>query len=358
VSTPTVGLLGGSGTVGRVALDRLAGAGEVRLRVGGRDADRARAACRAVDGADTEVVVVDLHDPAALDAFCRGCDVVVNAAGPSYRVLDVVARAALAAGAAYVDAAGDAVARRALLDDPPAALTDRPALFSAGLMPGLTGVLPRLLAEGADLARVDLYVGGSIGISSLSAVDALLTRGPGFGTALASWRDGGVAPASLRPLRDARLPGFDEPVHAYPFLSVEAEALAAMLDLDELRTYTAYVSDEIPEALATAWADGERPVEAHAEAVVAAASRDVAAHGTWYALLCQARPRAGGAARRLLLRTPDSYELSGVVAAAATREVLVGRVPAGAHLAGEALDPHAVLAHLVGDPLVTELTLQ
>ncbi|MFC3456331.1 saccharopine dehydrogenase NADP-binding domain-containing protein [Amycolatopsis speibonae] len=347
-----IGVLGGAGTVGRVVVDRLSAAGHA-VRVGGRVLDRARA----VPGA-SEALAVDLGEPDALRAFSSGCSVVVNCAGPSYRVLDVVARSALRAGAGYVDAAGDAVALDALTTGAPPELRSLPAVFSAGLMPGLSGLLPRVLAGTGSIGRLDVYVGGSVEISALSAVDTLMTRGPRFGHALAGWRDGAMVEHALNPLRSVSLPGFRGRVHAWPFLSTEAVSLAAALDVAELRNYTVYATQNLPEALAEAWAAGG-PVEDHVDAVVEAARRDVAECGRHYAVLAHARPPAGsgGTSRRVLLRTADSYELSGVVAASAAVDLLAGRVRPGAHHAAEVLDPHRTAAVLAADPLVTTLEL-
>ncbi|TDC55999.1 NAD-dependent epimerase/dehydratase family protein [Actinomadura sp. KC345] len=354
-----IGVLGGSGTVGRVVVERLAGWGTGPLRIGGRDRDRAARACEAAPGVPAEPFRVDLDDAAALREFCAGCDVVVNCAGPSYRVLDRVARVALAGGAHYVDAAGDLVAIDALAGGGAAGLDHRAAVFSAGLMPGLSGLLPRLLAADGPLARLDVYVGGAAAIGPLSAVDALLTRGPRFGTALAAWRDGGIVPAALKPLRSVSLPGFRDRVHAWPFLSAEMSRLAAELGVAELRNYTVYVTEAIPEALARAWADDGAALDAHVPAVVAAAGADLAATGPYYAMLFQAVPRdpAPGRPRRLLLRTPDSYALSGVVAALTARELRAGTIPPGAHAASEVLSASRTLAALRDDPLVTGVEL-
>ncbi|SFP69255.1 Saccharopine dehydrogenase NADP binding domain-containing protein [Actinomadura madurae] len=358
----TIGVLGASGTVGRVAVDRLASWDLGDLRLGGRDLDRAAEVGARVPRARTEPVRVDLNDADALRAFCAGCDVVVNCAGPSYLVLDTVARAALAGGAHYVDAAGDAAAADALGQGP---ARRKAAVFSAGLMPGLSGLLPRLLAADGPPSRLDLYVGGAAAIGPLSAVDALLTRGPRFGTALAVWRAGAVLPNALRPLRSVTLPGFRGRVHAWPFLSVEAARLAAELDVEELRNYTVYVTEAIPRALAEAWADddasgdGDAPPERHVPAVVAAADADLAATGPYYTMLFQAvhRDSTPGRPRRLVLHTPDSYALSGVVAALTVRESLTGRIPAGVHFAADVLDAAETLALLSGDPLVTGIEL-
>ncbi|MEW2354053.1 saccharopine dehydrogenase NADP-binding domain-containing protein [Spirillospora sp. NPDC029432] len=354
-----VGVLGGSGTVGRIAVERLAGWEVGSLRVGGRDLDRAAEACTAATGVPAEPFRVDLDDDAALRDFCAGCDIVINCAGPSYRVLDRVARAALAGGAHYVDAAGDLVAIDALTAGGATGLDHHAAVFSAGLMPGLSGLLPRLLAVDGPLARLDVYVGGAAAIGPLSAVDALLTRGPRFGTALAAWRDGQIVPGALKPLRSVALPGFRDRVHAWPFLSTEMSRLAAELGVDELRNYTVYVTEAIPEALARAWADDEAALDAHVPAVVAAAGTDLAAAGPYYAMLFQTVPRdpAPGRARRLLLRTPDSYALSGVVAALTARELHEGTIPPGAHPASDVLSPSRTLTALRDDPLVTGVEL-
>ncbi|GAA2400704.1 saccharopine dehydrogenase NADP-binding domain-containing protein [Actinomadura vinacea] len=355
----TIGVLGGSGAVGRIVVDRLTAWELGKLRVGGRDLERVAKVCAQAPKAHTEPMRVDLNDRDELRGFCADCDVVVNCAGPSYQVLDRVARAALAAGAHYVDAAGDLVAIDALGDAPPTGLADRAAVFSAGLMPGLSGLLPRLLAVDGPPARLDIYVGGAAAIGPLSAVDALLTRGPRFGTALAAWRNGGIAPNALRPLRSVALPGFRGRVHAWPFLSAEASRLAAELGVEELRNYTVYVTEAIPRALAAAWADEDAPLERHVPAVAAAAEADLAATGPYYTMLFQAvhHDPAPGRPRRLELHTPDSYALSGVVAALTARDLLDERIPPGVHLAAEVLSPRETLTLLADDPLVTGVEL-
>ncbi|GAA3147313.1 saccharopine dehydrogenase NADP-binding domain-containing protein [Planomonospora alba] len=356
-----IGVLGAAGAVGRTAAERLAALGPGGLRLGGRDATRAEEVARALP-APAEVMRVDLTDPEDLARFCAGCTIVVNCAGPTYRVLDTVARAAFAAGADYVDIGGELAAKDALSDA--AVPGGRTAVFSAGVMPGLSGLLPRLLAKGSPPRRLDVYVGGAAMFTPLSAVDALLTRGPRFGVPMAAWREGAATP--LAPLRGVRLPGFPVPVHAWPYLTTEAQALAVECGADEVRCYNVFVSDRIPQALSAAWADvpdvHTAPLETlqpHAAEVVRASRLDNADFGAFYVMLFTARPHRGAPAgpTRMLLTAEDSYALSGVVTALAARAVLAGRVPPGAHLAAEALDPDETVTALRGDPLVTELTL-
>jgi NAD(P)-dependent dehydrogenase (short-subunit alcohol dehydrogenase family) len=355
-----IGVLGGSGAVGRTTVSRLATLGLGPLRVGGRDPDRTRQVCDNLTGIDATPFPVDLADPEQLDAFCRGCQVVVNCAGPSYRILDTVARTTLDVGAHYVDAAGDLPALDALRTNRPTPPTTQAVVFSAGVMPGLTGLLPRALARDATPTRLDIYVGGAAAITPASAVDVLLTRGPAFGVPLAAWRDRRVTLQALSPLRNVALPGFDTTVHAWPFLTTEAVDLAQTLDLDELRSYSVYPSDNLPHALAEAWADNTGPVERYSGSIVNAAATDVDVYGPSYTLMFQtrARPTTGGAARRLTLRTTDPNALSGVVTAHTVDAVLGGSIAAGIHLAASVLDPEHMLHALTNDPLVTSLELQ
>jgi hypothetical protein len=349
---PRIAVLGGYGAVGATAVRRLGAYGYERLRIGGRNPARAQALCTGLNHA--EAAHVDCEDPRSLKEFCADADVVVNCAGPSYRILDTVARAARAAGAHYVDAAGDVPAHRALIAHDGPAFAGRTAVFSAGLMPGLTGLLPRLIAEPGDW--MDSYAGGAVRITPASAADILLAQGPDFGESLAAWSQGRVTSRALAPLRRVRLEEFPEPVDAMPFLTTESTRLAARLRLGEVRCYSVYVSEAIPTALAMAWADDPALLRDHAAPLAEAAASDL--HGrTPYYVLAFRTHAAPAPPRSLTLHTSDPYHLSGVVVALTTRTVLRGQIGAGVHFAAEALEPRGIADALRGDPLVDSLTL-
>jgi len=74
----TVAILGGSGFVGRHVCHVLAAEG-YRVRVATRDRERAKVQLLPLPTVD--VIAVDVHDPAALSAFVRGTDAVINLVG-------------------------------------------------------------------------------------------------------------------------------------------------------------------------------------------------------------------------------------------------------------------------------------
>ncbi|WP_431928383.1 saccharopine dehydrogenase NADP-binding domain-containing protein [Nonomuraea jabiensis] len=346
-----IGVLGGYGAVGGTVARLLAG--HPGLRVGGRDGAAARRFVDAELGGHGEAWQVDALDAAELARFCAGCRVVVNCAGPSYLLRDRVARAAFAAGADYVDAAGDAAAF-----DRPTGTQGRTAVLSAGMLPGLTGLVPRHLAaltpaaptptaptsaalapnaergRGAGL-RLDVYTGGLDRLTPAAAGDFLLAGQEERGAALAAWRDGARVARALTPVHDVQLPYFPGPVTAYPYLSAEAERVAAELGLAEARWYNVITGDGVLAAASTA---------GQAADLTRAAELELAGRTPYYVLLFQLSGPHG--TRTLALRTRDSYALTAAVAAHAARAVLRGEVAAGLHHADAVLDPARVLADL------------
>lgn len=360
--TPVIGLIGGSGTVGRTAALRISEAGFGTLRIGGRNRETARAVADECAG-PAEPIPLDLTDEAALKEFCSGCTVVVNCAGPSYLVLDAVARTAFSVGADYVDIGGDLPAADALRAANTAA--ERTAIFSAGAMPGLSGLLPRLITDGRPLRRLETYVGGAARFTPLSAADGLLTRGDRFGEAMASMQDGTIVSKSVAPLRGVELPGFPRRVQAWPYLTAEAQSLGRLPGVTEVRAYNVFASDRLNHAMTQAWAQlpafpDHAELAPHIPSIIDATLADETEFGSFYVMLFTGRPARGHdrGITRVVLRAEDSYGLSGSVVALAVEHILSGKIAPGVHLAAEALDPASTVKWLRVDPLVHELVVE
>jgi hypothetical protein len=299
-----VGVVGGYGAVGRAAVNQFLAWGVGPVMVGGRD--KARAA-----------VVVDVDDRASLDRFCAGCQVVVNCAGPSCEVLDKVARAALENGAHYVDPGGDDAVHASL-----STVDGLSAVLSAGMLPGLTGLLPRALAADGP-ARLTAYVGGRDRFTGTAAADYLASLRNGYGRSNAGWRGGHRAERVATPLIDAELPYFPEPVTAYPYLSTEMERLARALRLDELTFHNVFPGAHVRSALA-----GTDPA-----ALVAASELDLFGREPYQRLVFELDGHT------MVLSARGASQLTGATTAMAAMAVLAGSVPPGVHFAADVLDP-------------------
>ncbi|MFJ7243058.1 saccharopine dehydrogenase NADP-binding domain-containing protein [Kitasatospora sp. NPDC098652] len=360
-----IGVIGGYGAVGTQAARLLAGWGAGPLRLGGRSPQRSQAAAAALTGAvqaagvetaaveaaaveaaAVEAVAVDVEDDASLAAFVRGCEVVVNCAGPSHRSAARIARAALAAGAHHVDAGGDPA---------PLPTQGRCAVFAAGALPGLSGLLPRWLAarEFATVHELTCYAGVLDRFTATGAEDYLHGVLGGANEPLAAWRGGARRPGALTRRSAVTLPFFPRPVDALPYLDAEGVRLARDLALSDGSWYSVLDGGHLAGAL-----DAAR-TQAPADAVAGlcrATALDLAGRTPYVTLLAQLVGTAQGrpATRTAVLRAPGIAELTGAVTAAATAAVLGGEVPAGVHRAAEVLDPSTTLARIsaVAEPTV------
>lgn len=340
-----IGLVGASGAVGRSVLLHLRLAEAGNLRLGGRRLDALQDLARS----DDEIVALDLTDGEALGRFCADCAVVVNAAGPTTLVMDRIARAAIVAGADYVDAAGDELVHERLSD---VAHGDRRLLLSAGMMPGLTALLPRHLAAGLDgPLRLCCFIGGLDRFTPTAAGDYAASLGNGYGTPLAAWR-GRVAARALAVRQDEEVPYFPVRVSAVPYLSQENVRIARRLGLAAGDWYNVFAGQHVREAFGRVQAQLGTAAQADAVTTLCeAAALDLVGHEPYQLLVY--RLEAGSVSRSLMLRATDSYALSGAMAAFAALDLCNGSISRGLHFAGEIMEPGPTVDRLRRSKAVT-----
>ena len=125
----TFGVIGGYGATGSVVVSELRKRCGEEVLIGGRDAAKG--------------VRVDVLDAVSLDDFCRRCSIVINCAGPVKALRDRVAQSAFRNRCHYVDLAGLALVKEAMLPHSPEMTgLGLSCVISAGWMPGITELLP------------------------------------------------------------------------------------------------------------------------------------------------------------------------------------------------------------------------
>jgi hypothetical protein len=347
MSTSTcIGVVGGYGAVGRSLCRELQADRQIRLRIGGRSAVDA---CAPVGDNDAEIEYrrLDVQDSSLLKSFCAGCDVIVNCAGPANAVSERIGCAAFNAGAHYVDTASS---NRFRLPDGP-----RAALISAGMYPGLTGLLPRLLAEQEfdTVSELTAFVGGCDTLSKIAAIDYLESLEDGLGTANVIWRDGIRIPERSSSGQIMSVPFFPRPVTLQPYLIPETEQLAASLGLSILRWYSVFDGEHVVSALPAAARKKD------GDALVRAAELDAFGRERYQILLFEMTGMAGGrhAVRTLRLRACGGAELTGVAAACGVKAFLGNMIPRGIHEFAQVMNPGFVVEHLAHTAAVSALTI-
>ncbi|AHH19715.1 hypothetical protein NONO_c49310 [Nocardia nova SH22a] len=348
-SAGPVAVLGATGVVGRAAVRMLAALGIGELRVGSRTVSEAEESAFP-PGARWRRV--DCGDPDSLAEFCAGTRLVLNCAGPSYLLLDRVARAALAAGSDYVDVSGDGPTYR-LLEGSPLLEIGSAAVLSAGMLPGLANVVPRLLADDLTGARLVVYAGGIEPFAAASAGDLALSLDSSdddhwYGETLAAWTGGRRLRNALPVREDVEVAGFPGRVTTMPFLTADAERLARSAGLADLHWHNVFVGNALRLTLTRLRGrvrDGAESGAATLAPIVdeirAAAELDLAGLAPFYlmAFTLHRHDRVDTA----VLRAPSSFELTAATAAHTVEAVLSGAVAPGLHYTDEVLDPRGLL---------------
>ncbi|MFD2235082.1 saccharopine dehydrogenase NADP-binding domain-containing protein [Phaeospirillum tilakii] len=348
-----VGLVGGYGDVGTAVARQIAALGLARLRIGGRDAETAQRLAASLGG--SEAAGVDAGDDAALDRFVRDCRVVLNCAGPTQAIGDRVARAALRAGADYVDVGGDE-RLEAALDPGEYRRRGRIAVISAGLHPGLTGLLPRW-AAGRGWSRVDgltSYFGLRDTFTPTAALDYLQAAADGIGRSGTVWR-GGRHPAPPVRNGETAVPLFPVPTTLLAYLTPEAERLARALRLEHGAWYTVLCGRHVTSAFACVHGLGP---EAGARLLCQASRLDLGGQTRFVLHLLQLDGWRDGRAttRTTVLRGTGNAALTGAMAAMTVAAVLRGEIPPGRHAAAAILNPDRTIPRLVSCGVVDLLT--
>ncbi|WP_416566419.1 saccharopine dehydrogenase NADP-binding domain-containing protein [Nocardia testacea] len=353
-STGPVAVLGATGVVGRAAVRMLTRLGIGALRLGARDVDRADLSALP-PGA--ERCRVDATDPDSLARFCAGTRLVLNCAGPSYLLVDRVARAALAAGSDYVDVSGDGPTHR-LLGGSPLLDGERTVVLSAGMLPGLANIVPRVLADDLTGARLVVYAGGIEPFAPASAGDLALSLdssdgaaadGHWYGETLAAWSGGRRRRNALPVREDAEVAGFPGRVTTMPFLTADAERLARSTGLTDLHWHNVFVGSALRLTLTRlrGRVSGDQAALAGVVGEIgAAAELDLAGLDPFY--LMAFTVHLSDRTETAVLRTPSSFELTAATAAHAVEYVLSGAVAPGLHYADDVLDPRGLLDAVTG----------
>ncbi|MES4892974.1 saccharopine dehydrogenase NADP-binding domain-containing protein [Streptomyces sp. NPDC096012] len=360
-STPSVAVVGSYGAVGAAAVrtiaDRLP---DAVVRLGGRDRGQAETLL-AKSGLRGEAVEVDLYDGRSLAGFCRGARVVLNCAGPSYQVLDRVAWAAAAAGADYVDPGGDEPLLEALTR--PGTFTGT-AVITAGMQPGLTGLLPRhLCSTMSHPRRLTAYVGTMDRLTPAGAADYLLSMGGAYGEARGAIRGGIRVERELEPRTGVELAYARNRVDVYPYLSFESARLPEVTGLTEIDWYNVFDGGtHMMNCLSRLQGAmrGESALAEAAEELTRAAALDLFGRDPFQLMLFEVTGTDGAgrpATRSLALRASDTYALTGLASALAVLAVLDGRKGPGVHFGSDVLDAETVLAALRAEPAVELLEL-
>ena len=317
-----IGVIGATGMVGAAVAERLHSAG-LPILLGGRR----RSSINHPTHADIEITQVDITDSVSLDAFCRSCSIVVNCAGPSYRILDTVARTALSNGAHYVDPAGD---------DPVYTRLERPP-----------GPQKAAVVSAEPVHRLSCLAGGIAPLSVAAAADFLLSEEAGMGQPLADWSNHQRRTAALRPIRQVNLPFFPGSVSAFPYLPTELERICHRYRVPEARWFNIFPAGQAEQVIATLGPIPDTGLDDAVAQLRSAVAHDMLGQAPYHRIVMQAATNAGDV-HTVVLSCEDGYQVTAFVTSTVAALVHSDQIPNGVYRAEEILDPSEIITSLHG----------
>jgi len=217
-----VGVIGASGNVGRGVVALLSEEKNIILRIGCRKIENLNQEFRRI-----EAVSVDLYEDAELEAFITGCDLVINCAGPAYKVMTRVAESCFKQSVSYIDVAGNKSQYQKLVDlafkYPHAG-----GIISAGIYPGLAEMLAiwAIGKAGGKIKVLEEIFYGNNDLSKNAAIDICDTLNSDEGNAFSYCCNGEVRKIDFKVKGNIKLPGLGEQINLIPVVYEEfAEAM-------------------------------------------------------------------------------------------------------------------------------------
>lgn len=336
-----IGVLGGTGRVGRECLRHLSEALSCELLIGGR-----RPPLGALPGTFEQV---DIFDAASLARFCSRCSLIVNCTGPASLVRDRVALAALHHHCHFIDPGGY-TPLFGWLDAQGQEIRNRGLtyLLALGILPGLSEIFPVFVVQ-TEFDRVDAFECGVVGRDRWtypSAWDIAWGVGNiGKDEAPVYYERGERKLANL--FASAKQVTFPEPVGRHTVFRLMRDDLQQFIEargIPDAHTYGNnwgyWVSLATVLVRLLRWYGSEKRLDRAARLIMRASAWDMRGKRPGFMMHMRARGVCKGQQRHVMrtLFFEDTYRATGVCAAIGARLVTEGMEP-GLFRAAQLPDP-------------------
>lgn len=334
-----IGILGGYGKVGLQAVRVFDNWGKSPLRIGGRNLETARNHLTG-EFNDAEWVEVDIENDDSLKNFITDCELIVNCAGPSHRLTSRVAQMCLSHGCHHIDAGFIKDIESMQVPSRSTAV-----FYSAGAVPGLSGLLPRWLADSFDTVdHLAAYTGGLDRFTPSGAEDYLFGI---FDEAENSLNDAGSSPG-LKKRSGVSLPFFPRKVNLQPYVDAETKLVSKRLSLRNEEWYLAVDGEQMSAAMEGISAQFYTDATGAVKRLCLATGLDAAGRQTYLNFLVQIKGIRHGnpLTRTLVLQTKGASVVTGSVAAVTGIALLEGKLPFNAGPVASIPEPDTVITRL------------
>lgn len=242
INEPVIGILGGSGLVGKEAVKTILSFTNYHILLGGRDLDKMK---RLFFNKDNKVkfFAMDLFNDNELNLFCSKCDIVINCAGPAKKILDKIAIAAINHNIHYIDVSADAHLYK-LIKKNENQIKEKKLLFiiGAGLYPGLSEVFPSYIAGKyfETTRKMEVFFASKGALSLNAAYDFVCSIEDNYSEGMAYIKNGNVEKVKNGFNKKIKIPCLENKLNVYPALTDDFKSVVVKNKIQEAYFYNTY----------------------------------------------------------------------------------------------------------------------
>lgn len=324
-----IGILGAYGAVGIWATRFIRNNSEYRLRIGGRNIEKAPSELRS-EWSDAEWVKVDVSDKESVERFMDGCEIVLDCAKLSESQttqMDEIAEnkkvPVLHLGIAGFKRKDSGVA----------------IAYGAGCIPGLSGLIPQYLAMNFDRVHsLEFYYGGLGAFSYTAANDFIDSLHNSDNRTMVYWKNGEILPfvPSSNDYSE-ELKSVISINKMFPFFDGEAEAVTRKMNLDEARFHMCLSGQRMIEIMNSARHQYKQNPDETIKKLCTASKLDTFGikENTFYLCLMEGEKNGAPAKFKMTVSGLGPSPMTGVSAGAATLSFINKKNICGTFLLGE-----------------------
>ena len=345
-----IGVIGSSGFIGRKLCEQLIKKYNVR---GGQRSPRYADANLSTNRISWQYV--DVFDEMSLESFCSGCDIVINCAGPTYKIGDRIAVVANRNGSDYVDIFGGGYLEYQLYKECIEGKNYK--IFAAGSMPGFSGIALKWLISKFDIIQKIKVYEGSFEKSGISACeDIILSSVKNFGLKDTYVEDMKYIRKGLEQ-ESVLIPGVPEPVYCQYYLTQEIQHLQKKYSIPNIKVYHMNSNQKLADMLSQACFEAvfsEENVRNNAMKIYSLLNDMASKKETWYAYVVEAEGIIGHQLyqKRLVIRAKESALINVGVLESVLDEIVKREKNYGILWAYDFVDAESVMQKLSNEGII------
>ncbi|URZ02603.1 saccharopine dehydrogenase family protein [Clostridium felsineum] len=234
---PVIGVIGCGGIIGKVVTEELLKFYKVK--------GAQRSIPKLFQNSDKfEWIKTDLYNKKDLYDFCKKCTIIINCAGPSYKIKDRIADAAIKNCCVYFDLSDNIFTDKKLFEN----INNKGTyIIGTGYVPGISGAIPKIIAnkEFDEIDTVYCFQGGRQMFTKTMVLDIILNSLLYEIYQSSFYQDGKIEQEPKEFDNKIYLPGFFEPVYIRSCLSKEIIEVAKDNNIREIHWYNAVPDQNI-----------------------------------------------------------------------------------------------------------------